>query len=100
MNFVRKAQKFLREAYAELKKVVWPTRSRAARLTVIVVIVCAFYGAFIAAVDFGLSKGIQFVINDQQKSDQAAPPGAEGQTVPVQPGENAPVELPPGAVPQ
>ena len=98
---MRKPLQFLKEAYAELQKVIWPTRARAARLTLIVVVVTIAYGAFIAGVDFGLSKGVQSIITSQ-KSPSPAPldgqgqpvPGGQGKPVPVQPGQEAPVQIP------
>lgn len=87
MGLVRKVVTFIKEALAELRKVVWPTRQKAMRLTGVVVIVTILAGAFLAAVDFGLGKGIEYVIDTSQKKNagnvQNVP--ANGQTVPIQP---------------
>ena len=46
---------FVYEAYYELRhKVVWPTFEEARNMTIIVVVLSAVIGAFLAAVDYGL----------------------------------------------
>lgn len=100
---MRKILAFLSEVRAELAKVVWPTRVRAARLSVIVIIVTIIFGAFISGVDYGLSKGVQYAIKVAEKKDKPAPdgspaPGAE-QTLPVGAEGAQPVNVPPGGNP-
>jgi preprotein translocase subunit SecE len=46
---------FFRELFAELKKVVWPTRSETAYLTMMVLIVAGTVGAVLGALDYGFS---------------------------------------------
>jgi len=48
--------KFFREAWAELKQVVWPTRKETAKLTLAVFVFAITFGAIIAVVDFALDK--------------------------------------------
>ncbi|MDP9211912.1 MAG: preprotein translocase subunit SecE [bacterium] len=93
---MRKVISFLKEARAELAKVVWPTRRRTARLTVIVVIATVIFGAFIGAVDYGLDRGLQAVLDTTGAGQSAGPPLQEI------PGANggAPAEIPADAVPQ
>lgn len=98
---MRKTFSFLKEARAELAKVVWPTRAKTARLTVIVVIITAIFGAFIAAVDFGLAKGIKYVIDVASNKKMQQPPATQtapgGQPAPVGPagdGQSAPNQPP------
>jgi preprotein translocase subunit SecE len=91
---VRKIVSFLKEARAELGKVVWPTRRRAARLTAVVVIVTIAFGAFIGAVDLGLSKGVQGIVSlSKAKPTPAAidqqPGGNPGQPVDIPAGQNS-----------
>lgn len=43
----------IRDTIAELRRVVWPTREEAIRLTIMVLIVCAVLGAFLGALDYG-----------------------------------------------
>jgi len=47
---------FLEEVRAELKKVVWPSRQEALRLTLVVIFVSFLVGAFISSIDFVLTK--------------------------------------------
>lgn len=97
---MRKITRFFREAYAELRKVVWPTRRRTARLTMIVAIITVAAGAFLASIDYGLGKGIEYVIDTTQDTNNQA--GGDAQSQPIQVpagsttggGQAAPVELP------
>lgn len=71
-----------------MAKVVWPTRARALRLTILVIVTTVLFGAFIAAVDFGFGKGIQYVLDTTQKKATPAPqqiPGSDAGQVPVVP---------------
>lgn len=104
MNPVRKVISFLKEARGELAKVVWPTRRRTLRLTVIVVIMTILFGAFIGVVDYGFDQGLQAVL-DATGAGQGQPGAGQGQPgaappvqVPGAPG-GAPVEVPAGAIP-
>ena len=91
---MRKVFAFLSEVRAELSKVVWPSRGKTFRLSVVVVIVTIAFGAFISGVDFGLSKGVESAIDVSQK--KKASPAATPASVPVDP--NAPAAVPvPGA---
>ena len=49
-------------SWQELKQVTWPTGKQSRRLTVAVIIFSVIFGAFIAGVDFGLSKLFKQVI--------------------------------------
>jgi preprotein translocase SecE subunit len=79
---VRKIFSFLKEARVELGKVVWPTRRRATRLTAIVVLVTVMFGVFIGVVDFGLSKGVQYVIDATQNKKKSLPAGTQPIQIP------------------
>ncbi len=97
---LRKPIQFLKETRAELSKVVWPTRLRAARLTGIVIVITAIFGLFITAVDSGLNKGIQYVIDAQGTGSSGSKnpggqPGQPGAGQPGQPGSGQPGQ--PGA---
>jgi preprotein translocase subunit SecE len=48
--------KFLKEVRSELRRVVWPTRQEAIRLTTVVVIVSAMVGVYIGALDYILTR--------------------------------------------
>src|SRR5437764_1222993 len=95
---MRRIGKFLSEVRAEMAKVVWPTRRRTARMTAMVIAVTIAFGLFIGAVDYGLNKGIQYVIDTTQKKSSKTTnsgTGSKNQSVPV----NAGGAVPGGAVP-
>ncbi len=48
-------QRWLRETRGELRKVTWPTREEALRLTYVVIILALVMGAVLGGVDFVLS---------------------------------------------
>jgi len=52
-----------RETSGELKKVSWPTRQEAWRLTRIVIIVLVVMSALLGVLDFVFSKGITFILS-------------------------------------
>ncbi|MDD5731624.1 MAG: preprotein translocase subunit SecE [Patescibacteria group bacterium] len=54
---------FLKESFGELKKVVWPKRSEVIKKTLIVIISMIVIAALIGALDYGLSAGIEVLIN-------------------------------------
>lgn len=63
-SIVRKATgkfRFFGDVIAELKKVVWPTRQEAIRLTIMVLIVCIIIGIFLAGADYGFSRLVREV---------------------------------------
>lgn len=47
---------FVRESRTELRKVVWPTRQEATRLTIVVIAVSAGTGLILGGFDFGISQ--------------------------------------------
>jgi len=46
----------VRDIIAELRRVVWPTREEAIRLTIMVLIVCAVVGVILGALDYGFNE--------------------------------------------
>ncbi len=54
--------RYFREAKMELEKVVWPSRKETIGYTLIVIGVSVGLAAFLAAVDFGLSKVVEMLI--------------------------------------
>ncbi len=56
-------QRWLRESRAELRKVTWPTREEALRLTYVVMGLSAVMGLILGGVDFILSSLYAFVIS-------------------------------------
>lgn len=57
-----KLTEFLKEVQTELKKVVWPTREQALRLTAIVVGVSLMVGVYIGALDYILTKLVGVIV--------------------------------------
>jgi preprotein translocase subunit SecE len=48
---ITRTRNYLTESWAELRKVVWPTRRTVVNLTLIVIAVSALVGAYIAILD-------------------------------------------------
>ncbi len=55
--------RYFRETRAELKKVTWPTRPEATKLTIIVLIVVAFMSALLGTLDYIFSRVMGFIIS-------------------------------------
>jgi preprotein translocase subunit SecE len=55
-------QKWWRETIGELRKVSWPTRKEALRLTWIVIGVIIVMGTLLGALDFGFTKLIGLIL--------------------------------------
>mgnify|MGYP001222078493 FL=1 len=47
--------------WSELKKVTWPTRKEAARLTVLVLIISGVIGAILSVIDLGFAELFKFL---------------------------------------
>ncbi len=59
---IAKVQNFIREVFAEMKKVSWVTRQELWDSTLIVITSSLLLGAFVGGVDFVLSKGIAHLL--------------------------------------
>ena len=55
---ITRTRTYLTESAAELRKVAWPTRRTVVNLTVIVIVVSALVGAYIAVIDLLLLLGM------------------------------------------
>ena len=53
---------YVRESRQELKKVAWPTKKVIARDTLIVLGISVAMAIFFGALDFGLSKGFEYLL--------------------------------------
>jgi preprotein translocase subunit SecE len=53
---------FVRQAYDELKQIVWPTRNEIIRLTGIVIILSVLMGLYIGGLDWALNQALQLII--------------------------------------
>ena len=54
-HFMGKITQFIREAYAEMKKVKWPTRQQTIHYTILVVVIALVTAAYIGALDYVFS---------------------------------------------
>jgi len=50
--------RFIREVWAELRKVIWPTRKQMVTYTTVVLVFVAFMVALVALLDFAFRKGV------------------------------------------
>ena len=55
--------RFFKEVYAELRKVVWPTRKETIRYTGIVIAFSLGVAIILGAADFGLLKTVETILN-------------------------------------
>jgi len=60
---VARSRVFLEECWAELRKVTWPSRKETQAATVVVIIGVLVVAVYLGAVDFVLSKVIQWVLS-------------------------------------
>ena len=58
---MKKIFQFFSESYAELKKVVWPSREEVATSTKVVIVSTLIFAAVLGVVDFVLLSGIDLV---------------------------------------
>ena len=58
---MRRFRRYLQESWSELKKVAWPTRDQVRNLTVLVFVVSAAIGVFIAACDFVFTEVVRLI---------------------------------------
>jgi preprotein translocase subunit SecE len=59
---IGRLRNYLSEAWAELKKVAWPTRRTVINLTLIVIAVSVAVGAYIAIIDQALNATLDQVL--------------------------------------
>ena len=53
---------YLREVRSELKKVEWPKRHEAVKMTLTVVIITGIVGAYVAGLDYGFANLIEYLV--------------------------------------
>ena len=58
---MKKILQFFQESYAELRKVVWPSREEVASSTKVVIISTLIFAAVLGIVDFLLLAGIDLI---------------------------------------
>ena len=54
-------RRYVEESWSELKKVTWPTREQTRNLTVLVFVISAAVGAYIAFFDFVFTQIVAFL---------------------------------------
>ena len=59
---MKKIIAFIKESYAELRKVTWPTRDDVVSQTIVVVVSLAFVSIALAVIDFLSFKVIEWII--------------------------------------
>jgi preprotein translocase subunit SecE len=63
MAFVQNFTEYFKDSYAEMRRVVWPSRNQAIQHTIVVVILSVLVGAFLGLLDLGFSIGIQQLLD-------------------------------------
>ena len=58
---------YLKDAWAELSKVTWPTKEMVVRYTLLVIGISVAVGAFFAALDFWLNYGLDLLVSFQSR---------------------------------
>ncbi len=62
MDFLRRAQEFVREVVAEFRKVTWPSRQELINSTVVVITVTVVVSLFLGAVDVALARIVEMIL--------------------------------------
>ena len=62
MDFLRRAQEFVREVVAEFRKVAWPSRQELINSTVVVITVTVVVALFLGAVDVVLARIVERIL--------------------------------------
>lgn len=58
---MKKIIQFFKDSYAELKRVVWPSREHVAASTKVVIVSTLIFAVVLGFVDFLLLKGMDFI---------------------------------------
>ena len=62
MDFLKRAQEFVREVVAEYRKVAWPSRQELINSTVVVIAVTVVVALFLGAVDVVLARVVERIL--------------------------------------
>ena len=62
MEFLRRAQEFVREVLAEFRKVTWPSRQELINSTVVVIAVTVVVALFLGGVDIVLARIVERIL--------------------------------------
>jgi preprotein translocase SecE subunit len=58
---IDRIRRFFEEAWSELKKVAWPTRTQVRNLTVLVFVISGVVGVYIAALDWFFGEVVRLI---------------------------------------
>jgi preprotein translocase SecE subunit len=58
---IDRIRRFFEEAWSELKKVAWPTRTQVRNLTILVFVISGVVGIYITALDWAFSEAVRLV---------------------------------------
>ena len=58
---IPRIRSYIGEVISELKKVVWPTREEARRLTIMVIIIAGAVGLFLGVMDYGFTRLVEWI---------------------------------------
>lgn len=61
-NFISISVQFLRAAWAELKKVKWPTKKELMAATIMVIVLVLIVAFYLGVIDFGLIKLLEYIL--------------------------------------
>lgn len=97
-RFIEATKNYFQDSYQELKKVTWPTRNKAIRLTLIVLGFCLVAAIFMGALDLTFNTGYRYLVDYAAKVAPA--PAQVEQTAPSTPlsAEGSPITIAPGSV--
>ncbi len=62
MGFIARVQEFVREVYAEFRKVTWPNRQELVNSTVVVIAVTVVLAFFLGGVDIVLARVVERIL--------------------------------------
>lgn len=62
LTFIQKIQRFWRETIGELRKVTWPTREEAWKMTRLVLVVMVVMALILGILDFAFSQLVTFLV--------------------------------------
>ena len=72
MNILQRLVSYLRHSYAELLKVVWPSKEEVTRYSVLIVVVSVVAAVFFATLDTGLNSGMSAILRGRTPVAPAA----------------------------
>ncbi len=61
-NIIKSIKNFFKGVYSELQKVSWPSRNTVINHTIVVIVSAVIVTAITAAIDYGLSKSLQYFL--------------------------------------